>query len=33
MLCQEGITMWVLLGIAVVLMAYLTYVVFNPEKF
>ncbi|WP_369681916.1 K(+)-transporting ATPase subunit F [Alicyclobacillus macrosporangiidus] len=25
--------MWVLLVIAVVLMAYLTYVIFNPEKF
>ncbi|WP_369681908.1 K(+)-transporting ATPase subunit F [Alicyclobacillus macrosporangiidus] len=25
--------MWVLLVVAVVLMAYLTYVIFNPEKF
>ncbi|MCL6601093.1 MAG: K(+)-transporting ATPase subunit F [Alicyclobacillus macrosporangiidus] len=33
MLSQEGSMMWVLLVIAVVLMAYLTYVIFNPEKF
>ncbi|MFD1674082.1 MULTISPECIES: K(+)-transporting ATPase subunit F [Alicyclobacillus] len=25
--------MWVLLAISVVLMGYLTYVIFNPEKF
>ncbi|MCL6600875.1 MAG: K(+)-transporting ATPase subunit F [Alicyclobacillus macrosporangiidus] len=33
MLSQEGSMMWVLLVVAVVLMAYLTYVIFNPEKF
>ncbi|WDL99339.1 K(+)-transporting ATPase subunit F [Alicyclobacillus sp. ALC3] len=25
--------MWVLLGISALLMVYLTYVIFNPEKF